>query len=565
MTFPTTPKLGLPLVPDLNDDWGQVMRDAMTILDDLARERVTTTVATGTLAAGAYETLPITLAEATDILTVATDYPAEVRLYNTAAARTADLSRLTITPPLAGNGLVCQNTTAAGALSINQDPVETFANHDGTISTTGYLTVWNRDTVSRVITVTIGHYPLNLNGAGGTDGTITAVVAGTGLTGGGTTGSVTLAVTYGTTAGTACQGNDARLSNARTPTTHNQALSTITTSAAAGVLMKSDGSALAPSTVTEANVSANNAKVTFPGFGTTGATACVGNDARLSDARPAAGGTSADSNQLLGATWASPSGIGSGTPSTGKFTTIESTTSSQFSNRILLSGQEFYQAANTSTDGVAIRLGVNRTNNRQLWITDSAYATNATSPTFRIGISSVSVPATGAYIGCLSTDGSAILPLWVSSPTTFSSTVKISDTTDCTAANTGGIQAACGAYFAKSTLTAGVASLQGGLQFKRTTASNANTTGAATDVMVVQIGTMSAARTHTLPAANTLRAGQIMWFVDESGTVGATNTWAITRAGADTIEGGTAITLNSAYAHCCLQCDGVSKFTRLSA
>lgn len=37
-----------------------------------------------------------------------------------------------------------------------------------------------------------------------------------------------LGVAYGTTAGTVCQGNDMRLSNARTPTAHNQGAGTIT-------------------------------------------------------------------------------------------------------------------------------------------------------------------------------------------------------------------------------------------------------------------------------------------------------------------------------------------------
>lgn len=47
------------------------------------------------------------------------------------------------------------------------------------------------------------------------------IIAGTGLTGGGTlTADRTLAVSYGTTAGTSAQGNDSRLSNARTPTAH---------------------------------------------------------------------------------------------------------------------------------------------------------------------------------------------------------------------------------------------------------------------------------------------------------------------------------------------------------
>ena len=51
--------------------------------------------------------------------------------------------------------------------------------------------------------------------------TTRAITAGTGLTGGGDlTANRTLAVSYGTTAGTAAQGNDPRLSDARTPTAH---------------------------------------------------------------------------------------------------------------------------------------------------------------------------------------------------------------------------------------------------------------------------------------------------------------------------------------------------------
>jgi hypothetical protein len=47
------------------------------------------------------------------------------------------------------------------------------------------------------------------------------ISAGTGLTGGGDlTANRTLTVSYGTTSGTACQGNDARLSDARTPNSH---------------------------------------------------------------------------------------------------------------------------------------------------------------------------------------------------------------------------------------------------------------------------------------------------------------------------------------------------------
>jgi len=57
-----------------------------------------------------------------------------------------------------------------------------------------------------------------------TTATLGGVIVGTGL--GVTSG--TISVTYGTTAGTACQGNDSRLSDARTPLAHTQAASTIT-------------------------------------------------------------------------------------------------------------------------------------------------------------------------------------------------------------------------------------------------------------------------------------------------------------------------------------------------
>lgn len=56
-----------------------------------------------------------------------------------------------------------------------------------------------------------------------------SVVAGTGLLGTGQlTSNVTLSVVYGTAAGTACVGNDARLSDSRSPTAHNHDFSNVT-------------------------------------------------------------------------------------------------------------------------------------------------------------------------------------------------------------------------------------------------------------------------------------------------------------------------------------------------
>lgn len=74
----------------------------------------------------------------------------------------------------------------------------------------------------------------------------------------------------------------------------------------------------------------------------------------------------------------------------------------------------------------------------------------------------------------------------------------------------------------------------------RTTFNNANYIALATDKYIAQIGTLSAPRTITLPAANAVNPGFILWIADESGTVTNTNTISIARTGADTINGGTA-------------------------
>jgi len=71
--------------------------------------------------------------------------------------------------------------------------------------------------------------------------------------------------------------------------------------------------------------------------------------------------------------------------------------STQNASRITLSGQEFLRAATTSTDGVAILLGVNRTGNRQMWVADSTML-NGPTPALRFSpdtgdFSSISVNA----------------------------------------------------------------------------------------------------------------------------------------------------------------------------
>lgn len=65
-------------------------------------------------------------------------------------------------------------------------------------------------------------------GGGGGGGTVTSITAGTGLSGGTITSSGTISVNFGSTSTTACVGDDARLSDARTPTAHTHPISDVT-------------------------------------------------------------------------------------------------------------------------------------------------------------------------------------------------------------------------------------------------------------------------------------------------------------------------------------------------
>jgi hypothetical protein len=95
----------------------------------------------------------------------------------------------------------------------------------------------------------------------------------------------------------------------------------------------------------------------------------------------------------------------------------------------------------------------------------------------------------------------------------------------------------------------------------RQTASNADATINATTGLMAQVGTMSASRTFTLPAASAFAAGMPMHIHDESGTVTASFTLIVARAGADTIDGGTSVTITNAYGGVILMSDGSSKWT----
>lgn len=94
-----------------------------------------------------------------------------------------------------------------------------------------------------------------------------------------------------------------------------------------------------------------------------------------------------------------------------------------------------------------------------------------------------------------------------------------------------------------------------------TTFSNAPYTILPIDRTVMQIGTMSASRTATLPLAASVPGGTALTIGDASGTVTATNSIIVARAGSDTINGVTFGAIISPYGSVRVVSDGVSAWT----
>jgi hypothetical protein len=134
----------------------------------------------------------------------------------------------TITAALSGNATTA--TTLQTARTIGGVSFNGSAN----INLPGVNTTGNQNTTGSAATLTTARTinGVSFNGSANitvTANTTSALTLGTGLTGTSFNGSaaVTAAVSYGTTAGTACQGNDSRLSNARQATNTNTQLASL--------------------------------------------------------------------------------------------------------------------------------------------------------------------------------------------------------------------------------------------------------------------------------------------------------------------------------------------------
>jgi hypothetical protein len=84
---------------------------------------------------------------------VTTNYPAWIRIYSDGASRAADSSRTEGNDPLPGSGVIAEVITSVGALTQLITPGVLGFNNDTITTSTIYLTVTNKDSVSRIINV----------------------------------------------------------------------------------------------------------------------------------------------------------------------------------------------------------------------------------------------------------------------------------------------------------------------------------------------------------------------------------------------------------------------------
>lgn len=110
---------------------------------------------TATIASMGYEDFTIDLGWEYLITRMATDYPATLRVYNTAADRAADAARTLTVDPISSTAIVYEGTTSAALLAFDLTHLAEGVNGDTPRSKVAYCRIFNVDTVPRPIALTI--------------------------------------------------------------------------------------------------------------------------------------------------------------------------------------------------------------------------------------------------------------------------------------------------------------------------------------------------------------------------------------------------------------------------
>jgi hypothetical protein len=235
---------------------------------------------------------------------------------------------------------------------------------------------------------------------------------------------------------------------------------------------------------------------------------------------------------------------------------LGSFTMAQLSTAVSDGDPAYVGAANTFTTGqiisstTSLLLGTAGSAVGNVGFNNATSGTTTLAPaTGALGTGTVTLPLSGTLAissGAQTFTGvqSMTSPDITTSITTPSTTFALVDATATTvnfagAATTLNIGNTSGATSLLGTLNAQKTSTTANVKpLLRQTFSDAAANITAGNNYIAQIGTMSANRTLTLPAANEVQAGSSITVVDESGTAAYNKYIAVTRAGSDTIIGG---------------------------
>ena len=117
--------------------------------------RATMEHSTGSLTTMSEEEDSISVAPGWRAFEVTTNRPARVRVYRTAAQRTADLNRGVGTRPFGNHGRLLEVVTIPGLLGVDLSPTVDFMSDTG--DNLFYISVQNRDSVTGIVTVTFDY------------------------------------------------------------------------------------------------------------------------------------------------------------------------------------------------------------------------------------------------------------------------------------------------------------------------------------------------------------------------------------------------------------------------
>lgn len=120
-----------------------------------APTRAVISTSTGILSNGSTSTTHINGYKSYLLQNVVTNVPSWVVIYSDESSRTADLTRPSVTPPLAGSGVIAEVITTSGSLTKLITPGILGFNNDNPVGTNTYLKVTNNSGGSTTITVTL--------------------------------------------------------------------------------------------------------------------------------------------------------------------------------------------------------------------------------------------------------------------------------------------------------------------------------------------------------------------------------------------------------------------------